>query len=50
MSDKYICTQKARDDIKDCQGAISALKYELQTDKKFADLIGNGETRHAKFT
>lgn len=31
-----------REDIKEIQGGISKLKYELQTDKKFTDLDGIG--------
>lgn len=36
-------TQQVRDDIKEAQGGIAKLKYEMQTDKKFTDLNGNGE-------
>lgn len=32
-----------RDDIKEIQGGLSKLKYELQTDKKFTDLDGIGK-------
>lgn len=31
-----------REDIKEIQGGISKLKYELQTDKKFTNLDGIG--------
>lgn len=38
-----------REDIKEIQGGLSKLKYELQTDKKFTDLDGIGKRGIAFF-
>lgn len=34
--------KSVKEQIKDIQGGISKLKYEMMTDKKFAPLIENG--------